>query len=62
VAQAYVDDGLVVEKEGKRRIADMTKLDPIIYALDGRYYRIGEPIGFAYSEEKQIHPKGAGGA
>jgi hypothetical protein len=30
----------------------MTKLDPIIYALDNRYYRIGKPIGVGYKEGK----------
>ena len=50
VVQAYVEDSLVLEEGGRRRIADMTKLDPIIYALDNRYYRIGDPIGVGYQE------------
>jgi flavin reductase (DIM6/NTAB) family NADH-FMN oxidoreductase RutF len=52
VVQAHVDDEFVIEIEGRRTIADMTQLDPIIYALDNRYYKIGEPIGIGYSEGK----------
>jgi len=50
VVQAYVDQAYVVEREGQRTIAEMTRLDPIIYGLDNRYYRIGEPIGVGYRE------------
>jgi hypothetical protein len=32
----------------------MDKLDPIIYALDNRYYRIGEIIGTGYQEGKEF--------
>jgi flavin reductase (DIM6/NTAB) family NADH-FMN oxidoreductase RutF len=53
VVQAYVSSEFVVEKEGRKGIADMTKLDPIIYALDNRYYKIGEPIGVGYQESKK---------
>lgn len=57
VVQAYVAEEFVVEKEGRRGIADMTRLDPIIYALDNRYYSIGEPIGLGYHEGKGFqHP------
>jgi len=28
----------------------MSKLDPILYALDNRYYRVGSPIGTGYAE------------
>jgi flavin reductase (DIM6/NTAB) family NADH-FMN oxidoreductase RutF len=54
VVQAHVDEAFVVEREGRRVIADMTQLDPIIYALDNRYYRIGEPIGVGYREGKDF--------
>jgi flavin reductase (DIM6/NTAB) family NADH-FMN oxidoreductase RutF len=53
VVQAYVDEAFVVESEGRQTIADMTRLDPIIYALDNQYYRIGESIGVGYREGKQ---------
>ncbi|MBN1876538.1 MAG: flavin reductase family protein [Anaerolineae bacterium] len=52
VVQAYVEATYLIEKEGQRGIADMTQLDPIIYALDNRYYRIGEAIGMGYQEGK----------
>ncbi len=52
VVQSYVEEEFVVEKKGRRVIADMQALDPIIYALDNRYYRIGEPIGVGYQEGK----------
>jgi flavin reductase (DIM6/NTAB) family NADH-FMN oxidoreductase RutF len=54
VVQAYVDEEFVTERKGRRMVADMTKLAPIIYALDNRYYRIGEPIGVGYSEGKRL--------
>jgi flavin reductase (DIM6/NTAB) family NADH-FMN oxidoreductase RutF len=54
VAQTYINQELVTEKDGRRAIADMTSLDPIIYALDNRYYRIGGPIGMGYSEGKKL--------
>jgi flavin reductase (DIM6/NTAB) family NADH-FMN oxidoreductase RutF len=50
VVQAYVDDELVTESDGPRMVADMTRLNPIIYALDNRYYCIGRPIGTGYQE------------
>ncbi|MFX1251042.1 MAG: flavin reductase family protein [Promethearchaeota archaeon] len=56
VVQTYVNEEFVVEKEGRKRIADMTKLDPIIYALDNRYYKIGELIGVGYQESRKFDP------
>lgn len=52
VVQAHVDERYVVERDGRKGIADMRELDPIIYALDNRYYRIGEQIGVGYREGK----------
>lgn len=57
VLQAYVNEEFVVESEGRLKIADMTKLDPIIYGLDNRYYRIGELIGIGYQESKKFSHK-----
>jgi flavin reductase (DIM6/NTAB) family NADH-FMN oxidoreductase RutF len=54
VVQVYVDEEMVIETQGRRLIADMTRLDPIIYGLDNRYYRIGEPIGVGYQEGRQF--------
>ncbi|MFX0207841.1 MAG: flavin reductase family protein [Candidatus Hodarchaeota archaeon] len=56
VIQTYVNEEFVAESEGRKRIADMRKLDPIIYALDNRYYKIGEPIGVGYQESKKFQP------
>jgi flavin reductase (DIM6/NTAB) family NADH-FMN oxidoreductase RutF len=50
VIQTYVDEQFVLEQDGRHRIAEMTRLDPIIYALDNRYYKIGETIGVGYQE------------
>ena len=54
VVEAYVEEVFVVEEEGQRLITDLTQLDPIIYALDNRYYRIGEIIGAGYSEGRVL--------
>lgn len=54
VIQVYVDETCVVEDAGRQHIVDMTKLDPIIYALDNRYYKIGEIIGTGYHEGKTL--------
>jgi flavin reductase (DIM6/NTAB) family NADH-FMN oxidoreductase RutF len=57
VVQAYVDEKFVVERDGRQGIVDMTQLDPIIYALDNRYYKIGASIGVGYRESKNFqHP------
>jgi flavin reductase (DIM6/NTAB) family NADH-FMN oxidoreductase RutF len=57
IVQTHVNDTLVIEREGRKTIADLTRLDPIIYALDNRYYRIGEPIGIGYQESKALQGK-----
>jgi flavin reductase (DIM6/NTAB) family NADH-FMN oxidoreductase RutF len=54
VMQSYVDKEFVVEDGNNKRIAGMKKLDPIIYALDNRYYKIGETIGIGYQESKKF--------
>ncbi|MCW3981217.1 MAG: flavin reductase family protein [Candidatus Bathyarchaeota archaeon] len=54
VAQAYVNEEFVIYRQKRPGIADMRRLDPIIYALDNRYYRIGEPIGVGYEESKKL--------
>ncbi len=57
VVEAYVSEEFVTEKDGRQVIADMTRLDPIIYALDNRYYRIGEPIGVGYGEGRDFESR-----
>lgn len=56
VTQTYISDEYLVEQDGKQRLADLTALDPLIYALDNRYYKIGQPIGTGYQEGKKIPP------
>lgn len=57
VVQTYIGEEYLVQKGETRTLADLTVLDPLIYALDNRYYRIGEPIGTGYQESKIIsHP------
>ena len=54
VIECYVNKELTVKNGKKQRIADMRKLDPIIYALDNCYYKIGEIIGVGYEESKNF--------
>jgi hypothetical protein len=54
VIECYVNQELIVKEGKKQRIADMRKLDPIIYALDNCYYKIGEIIGVGYEECKNF--------
>jgi flavin reductase (DIM6/NTAB) family NADH-FMN oxidoreductase RutF len=54
VVQAHVHERFVTEEDGRHRVADLTQLDPVLYALDNRYYRIGEPIGHGYHEGKPL--------
>lgn len=54
VVQTYIDESLITEQDGRKVVADLTRLDPIIYALDNRYYRIGEPIGTGYQESRKM--------
>jgi flavin reductase (DIM6/NTAB) family NADH-FMN oxidoreductase RutF len=54
VAQAHVDEAFLIERDGRRAVADLTRLDPILYALDNRYYRVGEAIGLGYQEGRKL--------
>jgi flavin reductase (DIM6/NTAB) family NADH-FMN oxidoreductase RutF len=54
VVQTYVEETYVVERDGRRGITEMTHLDPIIYALDNRYYCVGSTIGIGYQEGKKL--------
>jgi len=47
VVQTHVDEQFLDEKG---QVAPATDLDPILYALDNHYYRVGEPIGTGYAE------------
>lgn len=61
VIQTYIDEAFIEEQDGRQVVADMRRLDPIIYALDNRYYRIGESIGVGYQEGRSIHREPANG-
>ncbi|HWQ45428.1 MAG TPA: flavin reductase family protein [Longilinea sp.] len=50
VVQTYVDDVMLQGEQSKKDVADMTKLKPILYALDNHYYSIGEIIGEGYQQ------------
>ncbi|MFX0039613.1 MAG: flavin reductase family protein [Promethearchaeota archaeon] len=54
VVQSYVSEKFVIKGEEGQTIADMLKLNPIIYALDNHYYKIGEIIGTGYEESKKF--------
>ena len=59
IAETYVDKVHIVERDGAKAIADVTKLDPIAYALDNLYYRIGEIIGEGYQEAGDLEGGGS---
>lgn len=54
VMQSHVSEEYIIDDKGRKRIADLAKLDPVIYALDNRYYKIGEQVGIGYSESKKL--------
>ena len=54
VVQTHISEAFVREADGRKQIADLPQLDPIIYALDNRYYNIGEAIGVGYREGRTL--------
>lgn len=54
VRQTHINEEYVCERDGRTRIAGITELDPIIYALDNRYYKIGTAIGTGYHEGRSL--------
>ncbi len=54
VVQCFASEEFVREKNGEKALADLTRLGPILYALDNRYYRIGEIIGEGYREAEKL--------
>ncbi len=61
VAQAFVDEAFITEENGRKSISEMSRLDPILYALDNRYYRVGPAIGTGYKEHPKFQPPAGGG-
>jgi flavin reductase (DIM6/NTAB) family NADH-FMN oxidoreductase RutF len=58
VIATHVNQEMMIPEDGEhRRIANLQKLDPIIYALDNCYYRIGEKIGVGYEEGQKLLEK-----
>jgi flavin reductase (DIM6/NTAB) family NADH-FMN oxidoreductase RutF len=53
VLECYMSDSLVEIVDGKEQVSGLSELDPIIYALDNRYYRIGPAIGLGYREGRR---------
>ena len=54
VIQTHVDEEFIFEQEGQKVIAQLSQLDPILYALDNLYYRIGDSIGVGYQEAENF--------
>jgi flavin reductase (DIM6/NTAB) family NADH-FMN oxidoreductase RutF len=58
VVQCYASEEFVSNKEVIKVSADLTRLDPILYALDNRYYSIGPTIGVGYQEARNMKGQG----
>jgi len=56
VSQAFVEEAFITEENERKSIAELARLDPILYALDNRYYRVGPAIGAGYKEHTKFHP------
>lgn len=54
VIQTHVTESLIEDRNGRRVVADMQKLDPILYALDNKYYSAGPAVGTGYCEGKAL--------
>jgi flavin reductase (DIM6/NTAB) family NADH-FMN oxidoreductase RutF len=54
VVETFVDEQFLTWDGDSPRVDELTRLDPILYALDNRYYRIGPPIGVGYQEGRQL--------
>jgi flavin reductase (DIM6/NTAB) family NADH-FMN oxidoreductase RutF len=54
VLECYVSEPFVTVQDGKKRIADLPSLDPILYALDNQYYRVGSAIGTGEQEGESV--------
>ena len=57
VVQTFVDEDLALPKGDHFELSDLGHFDPIMYALDNRYYKIGKPIGWGYQESKKLNRK-----
>jgi len=50
VLECYVSAAFVTRSDRGPQIAELSRLDPILYGLDNRYYTIGAPTGTGYRE------------
>lgn len=55
VVQTYVTDRYVSHENTPGTILPLEDLDPILYALDNCYYRIGKPIGVGYNAGNELN-------
>jgi len=53
IVQSHISDKFLTEANGRKSISDLTSLDPILYALDNRYYSIGKAICVGYQEAEK---------
>lgn len=54
VVETFVDEQFLTWAGDQPRVAELTQLDPVLYALDNRYYRIGPSIGHGYQEGRAL--------
>jgi len=54
VVESLVAEHLVPQDGADRRLPAMDQVDPILYALDNRYYRAGSAIGLGYEIGKRV--------
>ena len=54
VVQCHIDETYVEACDDRKSVASLRRLDPLIYALDNRYYKIGDPIGTGYAEGRSL--------
>jgi flavin reductase (DIM6/NTAB) family NADH-FMN oxidoreductase RutF len=56
VVETHVAEPFVSIEGGERHIAALTALRPILYALDGDYYGVGQKIGTSYESGRTLVP------
>lgn len=57
VVQTHISEEYIIQEGETQRIADLETLNPIAYAMDNRYYGIGEKMGIGYREGKDYTPE-----
>ena len=50
VLKTFIDEKYLERDAGNKKIVGLDKLNPLIYALDNKYYTIGKQIGTGYKE------------